>query len=82
MSGESIGDWVACWPAMIAVRSSMALIYLHFAVADVGTVVPRDCRRLAAATMERSCCEVMGISECIGYRCHVSEKRKRRVAGM
>ena len=79
MSGESI---VACCPAMIAVRSSMALIYLRFAVADVGTVVPSACRRSAAATMERSCCDVMGIWECIGKRRHVSEKRKRPVAGM
>ena len=60
----------------------MALMYLRFAVADVGTVVPRAWRRSAAATMERSCCKVMGIWECIGYRRHVSEKRKRHVAGM
>jgi hypothetical protein len=60
----------------------MALMYLRFAVADVGTVVPRAWRRSAAATMERSCYEVMGIWECIGYRHHVSEKLKHRVAGL
>ncbi len=81
MSGESMGSGVACCPAMIAMKSCMARIYLRFAMADVGTVVPIAWRRLAAAAMENSCCKVMGTWECIRYRRHVSEKQKRRVAG-
>ena len=41
----------------------MVWIYLRFAVADVGTVVPKAWRRLLAATMERSCCGDMGTWE-------------------
>jgi hypothetical protein len=55
---------------------------LIFSVVVVGTAVPSAVMSSAAVEMEISCCEVTGIWLWAGYRRHVSEKQKRRVAGM
>jgi hypothetical protein len=44
----------------------MALIFFAFAVADVGKVPPSAVRRSAAARMERSCCDAIGIWQWVG----------------
>jgi hypothetical protein len=64
-------------PVMMAVRFWIAIICLIFSVVIVGTVFPSALRMSAAATMERSCCEVTGIWQWVGYRHHVLENRRR-----
>ena len=76
------GFGCTCRPAMIAVSCCMALMYLILSLVDTGTVPPSDARRSSAAAIERSCCEVTGIWQWVGYRCHVSENQKRCVDGM
>ena len=70
-------------PAKIEDKSRMALMCLIFSVVVVGIAAPSALMRSAAAEMEISFCEVTaGTWLWAGYRRHVSEKRKRRVAGM
>ncbi len=80
--GASTVGGVARCPTMIAVISWMSWICLIFAAVVVGTLSPITLRRSAAAVMERSCCKATGTWQWAGYRCQVSEKRKRCVAGM
>jgi hypothetical protein len=66
------------WPAMMAVSWRKAITRcFNLALAEVGTVCPS---RLAAARVERSCSNVTGTWQCVGYRRHVSEKQKCCVA--
>jgi hypothetical protein len=69
-------------PVMMAVRFWIAKICLLFSIILVDTVFPSTLRMSAAATMERSCCEVTGIWQWVGYRRHVLENRKCRMDGM
>jgi hypothetical protein len=78
---STVGGFICC-PAMIMVSSWMACMCLILLVDNCGTVPPNTLRRSAAPAMERSCCEVTGIRQWTGYKCQVSEKWKRCVAGM
>ncbi len=71
-----------CLPAMIGVSFRMSCTCLILLADDLGTVPPNTLRRSAAAAMDRSCCEETGTWQWAGYKCQVSEKRKRRIAGM
>jgi hypothetical protein len=82
VAGASTVSGVACCPAMIAASSWMAWMSLIFAAVNVGTLPPITSRWFAAAAIKRSCCKATGTWQWAGYRCQVSEKRKRRVAGM
>ena len=65
------------------VVASLALVHNSiFSAVVVGITAPRALMSSAAVEMEISCCEVTGTWLWAGYRRHVSEKRKRRVAGM
>ncbi len=81
ISASTVGG-VVCCPAMIAVSSWMAWMCLILSAVDFDTVPPNTLRRSAAAAMDRSCCKVTGTWQWAGYKCQVSEKQKRRVAGM
>jgi hypothetical protein len=70
------------FPAMIGVSSPIARMCLILLVDNFGIVPPNTLRRTAAAAMERSCCEVTGTWQWAEYKRQVSEKRKRRIAGM
>jgi hypothetical protein len=82
IASESTVGELTCCPAMIAVSSWMVCMCLIFAAVDFGTLPPITLRRSAAPAMERSCCKATGIWQWAGYRRHMSEKRKHRVAGM
>jgi hypothetical protein len=69
-------------PAMIVVSSWMARVCLISSVNNFISLPPNALRRSAAAAMERSCCKVTGTWQWAGYKRQVSEKQKRRVAGM
>ena len=69
-------------PAKIEDKSLIALMCLIFSVVVVGIAAPSALMSSAAVEMELSCCEVTGTWLWAGYRCHVSEKQNRRVAGM
>jgi hypothetical protein len=60
----------------------MARMCLILSADDLVTVPPNTLKRSAATAMERSCCEVIGTWQWAGYTHQVSEKQKRRVAGM
>jgi hypothetical protein len=81
VGASAVGGFVRC-PAMFAVSSWMAPMRLILLADNFGTVPPNTLRRSAATAMERSCCNVTGTWQWAGYKCQVSEKRKRRVAGM
>jgi hypothetical protein len=81
VGASTVGGSVCCL-AMIAVSSRMARMCLILFVDYLGTVPPNTLRRSTAAEMERSCCKVTGTWQWAGYKCQVSEKRKRHVAGM
>jgi hypothetical protein len=76
------GSSGACRLAKMAVKSWIALMCLIFSMVVVGTAAPRALMSSVAVEMERSCCEVTEIWLWAGYRHHVMEKRKGRVAGM
>jgi hypothetical protein len=80
--GASTVDVSVCLPAMIAVSFRMACTCLILSADNLGTVLPNTLRRSAAAAMDGSCCEETGTWQWAGYKCQVSEKRRRRVAGM
>ena len=69
-------------PAKIEDKSWMALMCLIFSAVVVGIAAPSALMSSAAVEMEISFCEVTGTWLWAGYRCHVLEKRNRRVAGM
>ncbi len=69
-------------PTMIAVSFRMACMCLIMLADDLGTEPPNTLRGSAAAAMDRSCCKETGTWQWVGYKRQVSEKRKRRVAGM
>jgi hypothetical protein len=81
VGASTVGVFV-CWPAMIAVSFWIAYMCLIFLADDFGIVPPNTLRRSAAAAMERSCCEETGTWQWAGHKLQVSEKRKRRIAGM
>ncbi len=58
--GLSTVGGVACFPAMIAVKSWMAWMCLILSAVDFDTVPPNTLRRSAAAAMERSCFKATG----------------------
>jgi hypothetical protein len=78
---STVGGVVRC-PAMIALSSWMAWMCLILSAVNDGTVPPNTLKRSAATAMERSCCKATGTWQWAGYKCQVSEKQKRRVAGM
>ena len=78
---STVGGVIHCL-AMTAVTSWMARMCLIFSAFDDGRVPPNTLRRSAAATMERSCCNVTGTRQCTGYKHQVSEKWKRCIAGL
>jgi hypothetical protein len=80
--GASTVGGVARCLVMIAVSSLMALMCLILSAVAFGTVPPNTLRRSAAAAMERSCCKVTETWQWAGYKCQVSEKQKRCIAGM
>ncbi len=57
---------VAGWFVRMLVSCQMALTCFTFAVADFGIVLPSAMRRSAAARMERSCCNAIGIWQWVG----------------
>jgi hypothetical protein len=69
-------------PAMMVVSCQMALRCFSLAVVVVGIAHSSCCNRLAAACKVMSCSDVVGSWQWLGYKHHVSEKRKRWVAGM
>ena len=87
VAGTTLGDvgsggGALGWPAMMVVSCQMALRYFSLAVVIVGIACPSCCNRLAAASKVMSCSDVVGTWQWLGYKCHVSEERKRQVAGM
>jgi hypothetical protein len=57
---------VAGWFVRMLVSCRMALTCFAFAVANFGIVPPSAVRRSAAARMERSCCDAIGIWQWVG----------------
>jgi hypothetical protein len=60
----------------------MALRCFSLAVVVVEIARPSWCNRSAAASKVMLCYDMVGTWQWLGYKCHVSEKRKHRVAGM
>jgi hypothetical protein len=81
VGASTVGGSVCCLP-MIPVSFQMAHMCLILLADNFGTVPPNTLRRSAAAAMERSCCKVTEIWQWAGYKCQVSQKQKRRIAGM
>ncbi len=87
VAGTTLGDvgsggGALGWPDIIMVSLLMALRCFSLAVVVVGIACPRCCNRLATASKVLSCSNVIGTWQWLGYKLHVSEKRKRWVAGM
>ncbi len=80
--GASTIGGVICCLAMIPASNWMSRMCSILSVVDLGSVPPNTLRRSAAATMERSCCNVTGTRQCTGYKHQVSEKWKRCIAGL
>jgi hypothetical protein len=75
------GGALDCLDIMV-VSCQMALRCFSLAVVVVGTACPSCCNRPAAASQVMSCSNVVGTWQWLGYKRHVSEKRKCWVAGM
>jgi hypothetical protein len=69
-------------PDIMVVSCRMALRCLSLAVVVVGIACPCCCNRLAAASKVMLCSDVVGTWQWLGYKHHVSEKRKSQVDGM
>ncbi len=77
-----LGGGALGWPAIMVVSCRMALRCFSLAVVIVGIACPSCFKKLAAASKVMSCSNVVGTWQWLGYKRHVSEKRKRQVAGM
>ncbi len=81
VGASTVGGPIHC-PAIIVVSSRMACMCLILLADIFDTVPPNTLRRSAAAAMESSSCKVTRSWQWAGYNHQVSEKQKRRVAGM
>jgi hypothetical protein len=77
-----LGDGAMGWPAMMVMSCQMVLRCFSLAVVVVGIAHLSCCNRLAAASKAMSSSDVGGTWQWLGYKCHLSEKGKRWVAGM
>ena len=57
---------VAGWFVSILVNCCTTLTCFALSAADVGIILPNALSRSVAARMERSCCDAMGIWQCVG----------------
>ncbi len=87
VAGTTLGDvglggGALGWPDIMVVSFRMTLRCFSLAVVVVGIAHPSCCNSSAAASKVTLCSDVIGTWQWLGYKRHVLEKRKRRVAGM